>query len=129
MYKDSPVSEIVGDLDLHVTAARKAFDCGNYGAATYLVTASKPVFYEFMRRVELAWQSMPSLVKVGEPVRSRLINHLGSSAAAEIWLESPNPLLGGRTPLQHFVEDGDGWFLDATCEWPREDNKRARLEP
>lgn len=64
-----------------------------------------------------------ALDRLSERTSNRLVAHFGLEGAIH-WLESPNPFYK-PTPAEHFAKYGEGYFLDATCEWPLEDKRKA----
>jgi hypothetical protein len=127
LYDKMTLSEVIGDLEHHVRVARKGYEHNHLDLAQHLVEGSIPILAEIVRRLGIMAQlDMSALDRLREQTRTRLINHFGLEGAI-MWLERSNDYYR-PTPAEHFAKYGEGAFLDATCEWPLEDKRRAEAQ-
>ena len=133
MTTSTELSNLVGALTHTVAGARMNHRDGYEETARHYVQDSVAILDSIIEL--LPREGVRGMTVLGTPLldarshrlAKRLINHYGGERAAEEWLGAPNAFLHGETPARHFRLRGEGWFLDATCEWPLEDFRRSQV--
>jgi hypothetical protein len=118
---------LIQELEFLRAAERHFEKLGYKGVASELVRESEIISDEIIAIEKEAKDMSEQLVSVdtiSSYLRKRLMNHFGDPVAVEAWLQRPNSLCGGMAPAGVIAAKGEGWILDATCNWPIEDTGR-----